>query len=285
MSPPPPPMSPPSATHSTSIDASSYVDPHTRAIKPLTACGASQYQSAAPTLTKDRECTEQPTCKNYQVADHPGDSMTRRTCKNKCTASEYYSSAGTCKALTVCPAGRAEIYTPTSDRDCDSVTVILAWESRREPTPKDKLILYTAYNHSAPKKRGPHPGLERLPGPAWSCNAQSLFKSHKEVHARLPPGNYNADTSNGKKYPDDMQYDCSLKTNRRVAFADTKYGYRIHGWGGGRCSQAVSTTSAEIDLAMCEKVCCLLGMTLECPPCASLPEHMREPELTSMSSA
>ena len=105
---------------STSIDASSYVDPHTRAIKPLTPCGASQYQSAAPTLTKDRECTAQPTCKNYQVADPPGDSMTRRTCKNKCTASEYYSSAGTCTALTVCAAGQAESTpaTATSDREC-----------------------------------------------------------------------------------------------------------------------------------------------------------------------
>ena len=105
---------------STSIDASSYVDPHTRAIKPLTPCGASQYQSAAPTLTKDRECTAQPTCKNYEVADHPGDSMTRRTCKNKCAASEYYSSAGTCKALTVCAADQEESTpaTATMDREC-----------------------------------------------------------------------------------------------------------------------------------------------------------------------
>jgi hypothetical protein len=108
----------------TLIDVSNYyVDPSTNVITPLTLCGAGQYQSAAPTLTTDRGCTAQPTCANYQKVDNPGDSMTRRTCKNKCAAWQYYS-AGTCKALTVCAAGKlAGAHTATSDRACSSATI------------------------------------------------------------------------------------------------------------------------------------------------------------------
>jgi hypothetical protein len=110
----------------TSIDVSNYyVDPSTNVITPLTLCGAGQYQSAAPTLTTDRGCTAQPTCANYQKVDNPGDSMTRRTCKNKCAAWQYYS-AGTCKALAVCAAAAAEVTpaTATSNRVCSSATML-----------------------------------------------------------------------------------------------------------------------------------------------------------------
>ena len=104
----------------------------------------------------------------------------------------------------------------------DEVIVYLAWEANREPTLEDKIVLFNVGS----------------PDIAWSCCAQAIFKSHKEVHVRLPPGNYAARTI----HKNGMQQVCSLETSRRVAFTDA----------ATRCSQAVSSTSQEINLGVCD---------------------------------
>lgn len=104
----------------------------------------------------------------------------------------------------------------------DEVIVYLAWEASREPTLEDKIVLFNVGS----------------PDIAWSCCAQAIFKSHKEVHVRLPPGNYAARTI----HKNGMQQVCSLETSRRVAFTDA----------ATRCSQAVSSTSQEINLGVCD---------------------------------
>lgn len=111
---------------------------------------------------------------------------------------------------------------PRSPPSSEEVTVFLAWEARREPTLEDKVILFNVGS----------------PDIAWSCCAQSIFKSHKEVHVRLPPGNYAARTV----HKSGIQQVCSLETARRVAFTDT----------ATRCSQAASTSSTEINLGTCD---------------------------------
>lgn len=104
----------------------------------------------------------------------------------------------------------------------EEVTVFLAWEASREPTREDKVILFNVGS----------------PDIAWSCCAQSIFKNHKEVHVRLPPGNYAARTI----HKSGIQQVCSLETARRVAFTDS----------ATRCSQDSSASSTEINLGTCD---------------------------------
>ena len=111
---------------------------------------------------------------------------------------------------------------PSPPPSSEEVTVFLAWEAHREPTLEDKVIIFNVGS----------------PDIAWSCCAQSIFKSHKEVHVRLPPGNYAARTV----HKSGIQQVCSLETARRVAFTDT----------ATRCSQTTSTSSTEINLGMCD---------------------------------
>lgn len=124
------------------------------------------------------------------------------------------------------PAGASPSpkHTPPPKRAAsgEEVTVFLAWEASREPTQEDKVILFNVGS----------------PDIAWSCCAQSIFKNDKEVHVRLPPGNYAARTV----HKSGIQQVCSLETARRVAFTDS----------ATRCSQGSSTSSTEIDLGMCD---------------------------------
>lgn len=106
----------------------------------------------------------------------------------------------------------------------EDVTVYLAWEASRDPTLEDKIILFNVGS----------------PDIAWSCCAQSIFNNNKNVHVKLPPGNYAARTV----HKNGMQQVCSLETARRVAFTDT----------ATRCSQAVPATSTEINLGTCDTI-------------------------------
>ena len=116
---------------------------------------------------------------------------------------------------------------PTSEPtpSLGEVTIFLAWEANREPTREDKIIIFNVGS----------------PNIAWSCCASSIFKLHKEVHVRLPPGNYAARTV----HKNGLQQVCSLETSRRVAITDA----------ASKCSDASEATdSKQIYLEVCETI-------------------------------
>lgn len=112
---------------------------------------------------------------------------------------------------------------PSPQPSGEEVTVHMAWEAARPPTTEDKIILFNV----------------GAPDIAWSCCAAAVFKSHREVRVRLPPGNYAARTV----HRSGLQQVCSLETSRRVAFTDA----------ATRCTSGEMPPDAkEIELGVCE---------------------------------
>mgnify|MGYP002620031772 CR=1 FL=1 len=100
-------------------------DPSTACVA-LTACSASEYETAAPSATSDRACTELTMCVPGQYVSEAATATSDRAC-GACATGAFSdtTNAERCTEWSECPVGRDEETPPTdvSDRVC----VVVEW--------------------------------------------------------------------------------------------------------------------------------------------------------------